>query len=896
MATKKKLLQAAAGSAGGGAAALNVEDVFATHLYEGNNDNSKSQGFNTGIALGSFGVGSSTYFDGTEYAIERSGSALTGSSGGSKEFTYSGWIQFKRDDISSWASVSFNGFYFMIYGNENQLIFIGRNSSNTNVFYGEINGINPRLFNNGQWFHILISADLTNTSNRYVYINDVAQSVTWNTYTNDFIRFDQTTVTVGNRSIGGYNLEHYQAHLYLDFTYRDLSVTSNRRLFIDANGGTTSTASLSALNPILYLPMTDGYSIGENLGTGGDFSDNGGASINTDFGVEYDTEADKGGLVWIKELDNADNHFLSDTERGATKTLRSNSNNAQSTDTGAIKQFTVNGFVVGDDASVNQDQVSYASWTFRKAPKFFDVVTYTGTGSTQNISHNLGAVPGVIIVKRTSSVEDWLVYHRSTGNQAGTGLNESAGTYTGVSAYWNSTTPTDSVFTVGTHSRVNTSGQTYVAYLFAHNDGDGEFGPDGDQDIIKCGSYTGNGSADGPTINLGFEPQFLIVRKSQGAGGNWFLIDNMRSDTAVESTQRYVLPDSNGAESSYTPLFISFHPTGFKLEYTGGNLNASGEDDIYIAIRRGPMAVPTAGKDVFQTLLYTGNATVGTTRYTDIKVDALLTQRTSSGVPYALDRVRGGTNYLATNSQSVEGTQTSALTTMGQDFLNMDDGPVVNGNGNDYCLSMWKRAPKYFDIVTYEGNSTSGRTVNHNLEVAPEMMWVKARNLADHWHVYHSGIGASNYQVLNDNIATASSVSIWNNTAPTADEFTLGNNNGVNGSGYRYVAYLFSTLDGVSKVGSFSGTGNALNIDCGFSNGARYVILKRTDVTGHGWLVYDSERGIVAGNDPYIRIDRSDTEVTGTDLIDPYSAGFSIPSGTYFTTSGATYLFYAVAQ
>ncbi len=124
MASKKKLLQAAAGSAGG--AGLDVDEVFSTYLYDGNNDNQRSQGINNGIALGNFGVGSSTDFDGTANPLRRT-SALSGA-GSSKEFTLSAWIQFKEKALS-WASVFFGVPYFAVYGNENQLLILARNSS-----------------------------------------------------------------------------------------------------------------------------------------------------------------------------------------------------------------------------------------------------------------------------------------------------------------------------------------------------------------------------------------------------------------------------------------------------------------------------------------------------------------------------------------------------------------------------------------------------------------------------------------------------------------------------------------------------------------------------------------------------------------------------------------------
>jgi hypothetical protein len=233
----------------------------------------------------------------------------------------------------------------------------------------------------------------------------------------------------------------------------------------------------------------------------------------------------------------------------------------------------------------------WASWTFRKAPKFFDVVTYTGTGSAQNISHNLGTTVGTLIVKRTDSTGDWLVQHRSLGGTYYMDLQNTNQAATNTT-YWNNTTATSTEFTVGTSSYTNASGGTYVAYLFAHNDGDGEFGPDGDQDIIKCGSYSGDGTTNGTNeVTLGWEPQWILTKRSDSAD-NWHICDVMRGQTTDGITQRLRANTSAAESSNYGAVPT---PTGFKL-YSD---NSSGGTYIYIAIRRGPMAVPTDATDVF---------------------------------------------------------------------------------------------------------------------------------------------------------------------------------------------------------------------------------------------------------------------------------------------------------
>ena len=200
----------------------------------------------------------------------------------------------------------------------------------------------------------------------------------------------------------------------------------------------------------------------------------------------------------------------------------------------------------------------------------------------------------------------------------------------------------------------------------------------------------------------------------------------------------------------------------------------------------------------------------------------------------------------------------------------------------------WKRAPKYMDVVAYTGNYTAGHNISHNLGVAPEMMWVKKRDAASFWRCYHKDLGNTKALALNDTGGAGTST-YWSNTTPTESVFTVGLDGGTNSSGNTFIAYLFASLAGISKVGSVTHSGTT-NVDCGFSSGSRFILLKRTDASGD-WYVWDSERGIVSGNDPYLLLNSTAAEVTNTDLIDPLSSGFTITSSL---TSG-DYIFYAIA-
>ena len=602
----------------------------------------------------------------------------------------------------------------------------------------------------------------------------------------------------------------------------------------------------------------------------------------------------EGGLVWFKNRGVA-NHGLVDTERTRSSVLFSNATASSHTSgsTGDLTSFNSDGFSIGTNfqISLNSNGDDICSWTFRKAPGFFDIVTYTGNGvQGRTISHNLGSTPGMIIVKRTDSSRYWAVYHRSLGATKYLRLNETNAESTS-NQIWSNTEPTSSVFTVHDNATVNISGASYVAYLFAHDDQ--SFGTNSDEAIIKCGTYTGNGSSSGPVIDLGFEPQWLLIKSATGSnadGIGWYLFDSMRGIGAPGVNDKFLSPNTTGAESTGSRVGVT--STGFTLTTSSGIVNGNSTGYIYMAIRR-PHKPPTAGTEVFQNLNYDGTSAVAT-RSTNILVDALITQRTNSGAPYFLDRVRGFPQYIAIDAAYSEGTQTTNITTAANNFLKMGSGATVNYSGKNYLLSMFKRAPGFFDVVAYTGTGST-QNISHNLESAPEMIICKARDVGFSWTIYNSSSGATKRLRFNNILASTSSTS-WNNTAPTSSVFTVGSDANTNNSSTNYIAYLFATLDGISKVGSYSGTGYDINVDCGFTAGARWIMIKRTDSTGD-WYIFNTVRGITSGNDPYMLLNDYAAEVTNTDYIDPLNAGFTVTSSApaALNASGGTYLFLAIA-
>jgi len=267
-----------------------------------------------------------------------------------------------------------------------------------------------------------------------------------------------------------------------------------------------------------------------------------------------------------------------------------------------------------------------------------------------------------------------------------------------------------------------------------------------------------------------------------------------------------------------------------------------------------------------------------------------------------------GTNYLVTSTTAAE--VAAATTILQANPWDVMDGvkvgttsTITNASANTYINYLFDRAPGFFDVVCYTGTG-SARTVTHNLAVVPELIIVKSRDRTGvdvtGWSVWNTSVasiyGAGFLLGLNETSPAQENANQFTATAPTSSVFSVGTSTSTNGSGSTYVAYLFATCPGVSKVGSFTGTGATQVINCGFTGGARFVLIKSTSTTGD-WLIWDSARGIVAGNDPYLRLNSAAAEVTGTDWVDTAASGFELSNsgGNLANSSGVSYIFLAIA-
>jgi hypothetical protein len=370
--------------------------------------------------------------------------------------------------------------------------------------------------------------------------------------------------------------------------------------------------------------------------------------------------------------------------------------------------------------------------------------------------------------------------------------------------------------------------------------------------------------------------------------GEWVMLDNMRGINPHAIDDRFLFANTSDEESGNN--YADINATGFEVRSTNGNVNDNGYSYIYIAIRRGPMKTPESGTEVFAPE-YGLNASAGGQAWSaGFPVDMYIRKNPTGGTNYIASRMTGNGPYMATDSTAAE-----SSIPYSEKLDNMDG--VFTTNAYDYrtwISWMFKRAPGFMDVVAYT-TEIGSFTRPHNLGVAPEIMILKNRG-GFGWYFMSSAAGTDKTFFMQTSIAPYISRSYWP-TDPDASNLYLGGQGGA----YPYIAYLFASLAGISKCGSYTGTGADLNVDCGFSSGARFVLIKRYDGTQGSnvgdWYVWDSARGIVAGNDPYLLLNSTAAENTSTDYIDPLASGFTVTSSApaALNASGGSYIFLAIA-
>ena len=296
--------------------------------------------------------------------------------------------------------------------------------------------------------------------------------------------------------------------------------------------------------------------------------------------------------VWIKARNNAYEHKLWDSSRGTTKLLVSNSTVAEATQSG-LTAFNSDGFSLGGDGGSNDASTNFVAWQWKanggttssntdgsitstvqaNTTAGFSIVKYTGTGSNATIGHGLGVAPSWVLCKDRDGTGVWVTWQNTlAGNQA-LELQSTNGVADEPTS-WNSTVPSSTVFSVGTRGGTNASSNNFVAYCFAEKQG-----------FSKFGSFTGNGSTDGPFVYTGFKPAWLMIKETV-SGGGWGMWDNKRTPTNAMTIR--LLANTNAADDTSNDNSIDFLSNGFKMRTSSGGFNQSSTEIIYMAFAEHP--------------------------------------------------------------------------------------------------------------------------------------------------------------------------------------------------------------------------------------------------------------------------------------------------------------------
>lgn len=587
---------------------------------------------------------------------------------------------------------------------------------------------------------------------------------------------------------------------------------------------------------------------------------------NTSNTITNEIDNSKGGLLWTKARTIGESNTLFDTQRASNKAIYSNQTEGAETRNFNLS-FLSNGFSFDTaDQMVNNASHTYVAWNFRKSEGFFDLIEFSGNGvAGRTISHSLGSAPGMMLLKRTDrDGDDWYVYHKSIGATKHLHLNDTAAetTQTGI---WNDTAPTSSVFSVGSDASVNASGGTYICYLFA--DDSQVFGEEGNKSIIKCGTYTSNTYEQDVVLN--FEPQLVMVKKAS-ATGNWYVYDEMRGvaysngTTSVGKDKSLYWDESGTEDSNGDGNKLDFTPIGFQLTGNLGSGNSpinAGGDYIYIAIRRSDGYVGKPIEDPTKCFaMDVGNASTTIPAFdSNFKVDAGMSKETVSYQSWKLGTRNVFTRFVEPDTNDDEDTNAFNI------VFDSNKGYAMGTQmTSDHQGFMWKRH-KGFDTQCYKGG-TGNRERAHGMNAVPEMIWCKRRVADEQWCIGHKDLtgGFTSHHLRFDDSAEYSSNQF--NTAPTSTQWGTAAGGLTNNNDEFYQAFLFSSVTGISKVSSYTGSSSDQTISLGFA--PKFLLIKRVDAAGD-WIQIDTTRGIVAPTSGY-----GDRLITKTG-----SGTFIVPAG-----------------
>ena len=611
----------------------------------------------------------------------------------------------------------------------------------------------------------------------------------------------------------------------------------------------------------------------------------------------------EGGMVWIKSRDNAYDHYMVDTERGALNRIRSNSDGGSGSAAQTLTAFNSNGFALGADSInlvVNASNKTYSSWSFRKQEGFFDVVTYTGNATARTISHSLGSIPGLIMIKCTSAAENWVVYHREVGSGSYLRLNTTAATQTDSGgSVLNNGSPTSTTFSVGTHGLTNGNGATYVAYLFAG----------GESDAATARSVQLDGSGDYFTTSTSSDYAF-------GTGD--FTIECWFNLNADPSNQPHIA--DNRTDGSYSNQFVLYIDTDYKFKmYKNGNVLETSK------VARNTWNHVALVRSSGVTRLYLNGISSGT--YTDTN------NYSTTSLVFGANAVNFGhdTNGRISNLRIVKGTAvyTSAFKPTYEPLTNITNTKLLCFNNSSVTGSTVAPSATYSIDVSNSGSSAytlSGTDKNGSVSGNNATVTINtgdtvnfAVNASGHPFYIRVSNGGSNVSTpaATGQGSQSGTVSWTPNTAGTF-YYQCGFHSGMIGTitvqdpitaSGNPTASTDSPFDdpegfkfgsggnqNLIKCGSYVGSGSSgLEVNLGWE--PSFVMYKRTDSTGD-WIMSDSMRGAPTDGIDSVMLKANDTDSEAEQsYISLTSTGFTLPNTFAFANgSGNTYIYWAIRR
>jgi hypothetical protein len=865
--------------AGGGACTNTVNlynpfpDGGGVALYQLNGDATDVSGNYDGTAsnvtysTGVFGQAGS--FNGTTSQID------TNNNNNYTTFTFSAWVKFDSTAANyqtiygqDSAHASLGAFYIGYSNDIGKRLGVTISQSSGSVIIAD-SGITPVA---GTWYNVV---GIVTPTNAKIYIDGV--------YKNE-VNYSSRYAGTGNSVIGG----GYFNNSVVDRVNGSIDQV---RIFSRA----LRPYEVEALYTEEYCTPTIVPSEHFNTVT---YDGNGSTQSITGVGFEPD-------LVWIKERNGTNAHYLQDSVRGNTKTLNSNETYAEGTVTNGVTSFNADGFSLGNSIAYNRSSYTYVSWNFKAGGaavdnnlgertvqvsanveagfsivKADDFSNLTG----KEMGHGLGAVPKMIIAKPREGTFGWPVYHESLGYNDILLLNTTDAAFSNTS--WQYSTFTTETFSY----QLSNTAYDMIFYVFAEVEGFSSFG-----------SYVGTG-ASGNTIVTGFEPAFVMMKKTSGTtNAHWQILDNKRNPNNPVNRELYA--NLSGAENQLNRN-VNFLENGFELT-SSAYTNDSGASYIYMAFAADPTTIEPTLEDSFNTVTYTGNGTDGR-QITGVGFQpdlVWLKNRDTTNFHQLLDSVRGAGNRLFSNATNAESFATDTLQSFNSDGFTVGTDNDVNGSGYDIVAWCWKGAelpainsngsiPSVvsanpaagFSIVSWSGNSTTS-TIGHGLNSAPKMIISKDRNFTERWNIFHASVGTGKYLQF----TTAAAASFANAWPTLPDENVWYMTNWENTTGHNYISYVFAEVAGFSKFGSYTGQSGDTSgyINCGFE--PAFVMYKRYDGGGGDWYMVDNKRGTTK----FLRAHSSAAEATFNQVTFD-STGFTITGST--ATNGESSIYMAFAN